>query len=126
MMEKVKILVSLLILFISQIEFAQTSNSTAKTTPLVDPKTNCAIRYYYFPNIEAYFDTQKSIYYFKEDGEWVTADEIPEGYRGYSVNNRLNVIVTDYDDDIPYQFINIHKKKYPYTSSGRIRTVSTD
>ena len=80
----------------------------------------------YFPNIEAYFDTQKSIYYFKEDGEWVTAEEIPEGYRGYSVNNRLNVIVTDYDDETPYQLINIHKKKYPYTSSGRIRTVSTD
>jgi hypothetical protein len=36
--------------------------------------------------------------------------EIPNGYRGYSIFNKYNVMITDYDDDYICQFINIHKK----------------
>lgn len=48
--------------------------------------------------------------------------------RGYSVYKMLNVLITDYDDENPMQFLNIHRKKYPYTSNGRIKatTVSTE
>ena len=94
-----------------------------KASPLVDPVTNCHLRYYYFPNIEAYFDTQTSTYYYTEGGEWKTAKELPNGYRGYSLNNKVNVIITDYDDDNPCQFLPIHKKKYPY-SNGKQKKVT--
>lgn len=108
----------LLILFLIHAGIAQTKKKQDKGQPLVDPETNCQLRYYYFPNIEAYFDTQKSIYYYKEDDEWVTAEEIPDGYRGYSLYNGIYVFITDYDDDLVTQFITIHKKKFPYTKKG--------
>lgn len=101
--------------------FAQKARNENNSTPLFNPVTNCQLRYYYFPNLEAYFDTQKSIYYYKENGEWITADEIPDGYRGYSIYNKSTVYITDYDDDIPYQFIEIHRKKYPYINSERVK-----
>lgn len=90
-----------------------------KVPPLVDPVTQCNLRYYYYPNIEAYFDTKKSVYYYQENGEWQTADEIPSGYRGYSMNNKISVYITDYDDDLVTQFVKKHKKEFPYSANGR-------
>jgi len=99
-----------------------------KTEPLFNSKTNCMLRYYYFPNTEVYFDTQKMIYYYKENGEWNTAEELPNGYRGYSMYNKISVFINDYDDDNICQFINIHKKKYPYITNEKSRklTVSNE
>lgn len=98
--------------------FAQSDNSK-ESTPLFNPKNNCRLRYYYYPNLEAYFDTQKKTYYYKVNGRWQTADEIPNGYRGYSMFNKYNVMITDYDDDNICQFINLHKEQYPYITNER-------
>lgn len=98
---------------------AQVDLPKSNGAPLVDPVTNCQLRYYYFPNIEAYFDTQKRVYFFKQDGEWTTAEEIPDGYRGYSIYNKVNVFINDYDDEDPCQFIEKHRKKYPYINNDR-------
>lgn len=111
----------ILILFITHTSTAQKSKKQEEDMPLVDPISNCLLRYYYFPNIEAYFDTKKRIYYYKEDSEWVSAEEIPDGYRGYSLYNGVYVYITDYDDDLITQFIQIHKKKYPYTKKGNLK-----
>ncbi len=88
---------------------------------LTDKVTNCVLRYYYFPNIEAYFDTKKSIYLYSEKGKWITAKELPVGYRGYSLYNKINVLIRDYDDEDPTQFFIIHKKRYPYVHNARTR-----
>ena len=91
------------------------------TQPLTDPITNCTLRFFYFPNIEAYYDSQKSVYIYSEKGQWITAEELPTGYRGYSVYNKINVMIRDYDDDNPMQFIKIHKKRYPYIHNAKSR-----
>ena len=114
-----------LVLFLVNVSFAQKSKKQDDSPPLIDPISNCQFRYYYFPNIEAYFDTQKNIYFFKEDSEWTSAEEIPDGYRGYSLYNKINVFITDYDDDNITQFIDIHRKKYPYTKKGNIRMIGS-
>jgi hypothetical protein len=113
----------IVILFVVHSSFAQKSKRQEESQPLIDPTTNCQMRYYYFPNLEAYFDTQKRIYYYKEDSEWVTDEEIPEGYRGYSLYNKVYVFISDYDDEIITQFIDIHKKKYPYTKRGNLKMI---
>lgn len=99
------------------------SAQRAESTPLVDPVTQCSYRYFYYPNIEAYFDSKNNVYIFQEKGEWITADEIPSGYRGYSIYNKVNVVINDYDDDNPTQFLSAHKKKYPY-NKGRSRELA--
>lgn len=99
--------------FVLNIATAQASKHT-DDIPLVDPVTNCSVRYYYYPNLEAYFDTKKSVFLYSEKGKWITADELPNGYRGYSLYNKVNVFITDYDDDDVTQFIKVHRKKYPY------------
>lgn len=97
---------------------AQASKVDQSTLP-IDAKTNCYIRYNYFPNLEAYFDNLKMVYYFKVKGEWQTAEELPTNYGGYSLYNKIRVMITDYDGEEPYLLLKAHKKMFPYNSKGR-------
>lgn len=78
-------------------------------------------RYCYYPNIEAYYDIVNNFYIFKENGEWTTAQEIPNGYRGYSVMNKINIKIYDYDGETPQEMLPIHKIKHPYVINGRMK-----
>ena len=111
----------LLILFAIQPGIAQEEEMITADAPLINTATNCILRYYYYPNLEAYFDTSKKLFYFKVQGEWQTAEEIPNGYRGYSTCNKYNIFITDYDDDHICQFIDKHKKKYPYITNEKLK-----
>ena len=91
-----------------------------KTNETNSLKTNSIeIRYYYFPNIQAYFDLNEKVYLYKDQGEWTEAEELPKNYGGYSLYNKVKVSITDYDGDEPYLMLELHKKMYPYNSKGR-------
>ncbi len=85
-------------------------------------------RYFYFPNIEAYFDTQEKVYLYKDSGEWLEAEELPKNYGGYSLYNKARVAITDYKGEEPYLLLSAHKKKFPYNSKGRfpVQTAESD
>lgn len=78
-------------------------------------------RYYYYPNLDAYYDTTENLYVFESNqnkGQIVKAKEVPSGYRGYSLFNGIRVAITDYDGDEPFTKIAEHRKQFPkkYTS----------
>lgn len=120
-MKNLKTLLPLVFLFSFLVIHGQTVGGTKSSPPLTDPLTNCNLRYYYYPNLEAYFDTKKNLYIFTENGQWTTAEEIPSGYRGYSLYNKVSVFITDYDEDDITQFIKVHKKKFPYNMRGKYK-----
>lgn len=78
-----------------------------------DPSNYTEVRYYYFPNLQAYFDTKVGLYIYQEDGAWVTSENIAPSYRGYSINNGAYVMLKGYTGDEPYLLLNEHKLKYP-------------
>lgn len=106
-------------------QFGLAQNSQPLNVSLkIDPDTQCQLRYQYYPNLEAYFDNYKNEFIYNNKGQWIIAREIPAGYRGYSLFNKINVPITDYDDDNVTQFINIHKKRHPYTTGRKIKEVA--
>ncbi len=105
--------------------FGAAQETRVKRILPLDPETNCQVRYYYFPNLEAYFDKAEELYIFKDKGEWKREKEIPSGYRGYGLYNKASVPITDFDEDDITPYFASHKKKYPYNSLKRGRaTVS--
>ncbi len=117
-MKTTKLLFVLFMVLITNGICAQETALKKDSLPL-NSKNNCYLRYYYFPNLEAYFDNLKMVYYFKDKGVWVSAPELPQNYGGYSLYNKARVTINNFDDDDPFQFILIHKKMYPYNSKGR-------
>jgi hypothetical protein len=66
-------------------------------------------RYLYFPECPAYYDTDRSVYFYLEGTNWVVSVYLPD---------RLSMKVGEYvalelDTDKPYTYYNDHKKKYP-------------
>lgn len=111
-----------MLLFTCYLSSAQASTDD-KTVASSGKKTE--LRYYYFPNIEAYFDLQEKVYLYKDNGEWTEAEELPKNYGGYSLYNKVKVTITDYDGDEPYLLLAAHKKMYPYNSKGRFTNQTT-
>jgi len=132
--QKIEIMKTLLkvffivLIFTSSICSAQFASNENDSKLPIDPKTKCYVRYDYFPNLEAYFDNYKLVYYFKLNGEWKIAEELPTNYGGYSLYNKVRVAINDYDGEEPYSLIKFHKKMYPYNSKGRFtnQTASAD
>jgi hypothetical protein len=104
-----KILLLLLFTFYS---FSQ--QETKK--PLV-PIKNCELRYLYFPNLQTYYDFKTEKYLYKVNGKIIESDERPK--IGYSVYNGYYVQITDYNGDDIFNFLEKHKRLYPYVSSKK-------
>jgi hypothetical protein len=91
----------------------ETQVTTSEELPFI------AARYYYYPNLEAYFDTQEGLFIYDQQGEWIKTKQIPSGYRGYSIYNGMNFAINDYNGDKPYSKLNDHKKQFPKKYSSR-------
>ena len=77
------------------------------------------IRYYYYPNLEAYYDTRRAMYIYKMNGSWITTDNIPANYRGYCLRNSACVVIKGYLGDEPYALIDQHRAEHPADFSSR-------
>lgn len=98
-------------------------NAQATETKIsdADKQSNCELRYYYFPNMQAYYDMKEQLFHYQVNNEWTTSEALPKYYGGYSLFKNEKVIITDYDGDNPEQFIKAHKEMYPYNPKGRIK-----
>lgn len=77
------------------------------------------VRYYYYPNLLAYYDTKVGMYLYEEDGQWVESEQLDIKTRGYSLKNGQYVMIKDYVGDEPFAFLSEHKKLYPADYGSR-------
>jgi hypothetical protein len=119
---KTTLLIVLGILFFpAQIANAQ---DQADTTADIQIEKNAAssyvdVRYYYYPNMQAYFDAKRALYIIQQNGVWTTSETIDFTSRGYCVRNSAYEMLKDYTGDEPQQFLAVHKLKYPANFSSR-------
>ena len=106
----------MLFALLSNLSFSQVAERNYRLE--INPKNNCLYRYFYYPNIQTYYDSLKKVFYYKQNGEWITTEELPQNYGGYSLYKFSRVDISDYDDDEPYLLIEEHKIKYPYKRKG--------
>lgn len=79
------------------------------------------IRYYYYPNLQAYFDTKTQLFIVKQNGIWGTSKTIDINSRGYCLRNGFHVPLKGYITDEPYINIKLHKLIYPADYSSKQR-----
>lgn len=128
-MKTIYTIITGILLLSANISTAQ-STVIAETNEINDVKANSRImssdelpavgvRYYYYPNLDAYFDTHKNLYIYEQQGQWVKSKEIVSGYRGYSIYNGTRFEITDYNGDQPYTRLADHRKQFPKKYSSR-------
>ena len=66
-------------------------------------------RYLYFPECPAYYDKNRSVYFYIEGADWVISGSLPDRLSMKLVEQ----VALELDTDKPYTYYNDHKKKYP-------------
>lgn len=112
-MKRITILIAL---FLTLCSYAQAPAPPGMTDEDI---INLVDRYYYYPNLEAYYDGKLGVYLYKDrNGTWLETTVLPLTSRGYSLSNGKHVPIK-YDGETPYDLIEEHKNQYPANYSSR-------
>ncbi|MES2141003.1 MAG: hypothetical protein V4511_14950 [Bacteroidota bacterium] len=112
-MKNLKLLVLVMGLFLSSSIKAQVSvNVNIGSPPQWGPVGYAETRYYYLPDVEAYYDVHTSMFIYFGDGVWIHRGSLPARYHGYDLYSGYKVVMIDYHGDAPYHDFKDYKRKY--------------
>lgn len=79
------------------------------------------VRYYYLPELDAYYDAQRAGYFYANNGAWIFSPVLPGIYSGYDFFSGPKIEV-NYFGDRPYEFFRPQRDGYfrTYHPGGRI------
>ena len=113
-MKKIRLIIGGLLLMLVGTLHAQLSvNIVVGTPPAWGPAESSGVRFYYLPEIEAYYDVNTSEYLYLSDGRWIRASNLPPAYGNYDVYSGYKVMLSDYHGERPYDNFRDHQRNYP-------------
>lgn len=107
------------LIFASEAQAQLSVNLNVGTPPLWGPSGYSNVRYYYLPDVEAYYDIQSSNFIYYSGNSWVHKKHLPNHYRNYDLYNGYKVVMTDYRGKAPYTYYKEHKSKYAKGYRGK-------
>lgn len=112
-MKTLKLIIAGLMLFVTGTLQAQvTINVNNASPPLWGPVGYTEVRYYYLPDVEAYYDVQSAKFIYYGNGKWIHKSTLPSHYRNYDLYHGYKVVLTGYHGNDPYSHFKEHKVKY--------------
>src|SRR5687768_15719787 len=87
-------------------------NVNIGSPPQWGPVGYTEVRYYYLPDVEAYYDIQSSMFIYYSGGVWIHKTYLPRRYRSYDLYGGYKVVMTDYYGDTPHIHFKEYKNKY--------------
>jgi hypothetical protein len=112
-MKSLKLLIIAIVLFLAGNTQAQISvNVNIGTPPMWGPTGYSGVKYYYLPDVEAYYDINASMFIYLNGSTWVHRRSLPSRYSNYDLYKGYKVVLTDYRDNAPYSHFKEHKFKY--------------
>lgn len=82
------------------------------TPPAWGPAGYDNARYYYLPDVEAYYDVPSSMFIYFSGNRWIHRHQLPPRYRDYDLYHGHKVVVNDYRGNYPYYHFREHRMKY--------------
>jgi len=112
-MKTLKLLViGMLLLFAGSVQAQISVRVNLGTPPQWGPVGYTDVRYYYLPDVEAYYDIPSSMFVYYNGYTWVRRSSLPTRYRNYDLYNGYKVPMSEYRGDRPYSNFRQHKMQY--------------
>lgn len=119
-MKTLKLIIIAMAFVFSGAANAQVSvNINIGSPPQWGPVGYTEVRYYYLPDVEAYYDVHTSMFIYYGGGVWIRNAYLPGHYRDYDLYNGYKVVMTDYRGDAPYTTFSTYKVKYKKGYRGK-------
>ena len=116
-MKTIKFLFAGLFLMTLSAQAQVSVNVNIGTPPVWGPVGYAEARYYYIPDIEAYYDIPSAMFIYFDGGGWVRAAYLPYRYRHYDLYGAYKVCLDDYGPN-PYIYYKKHRKMYYHGYRG--------
>ena len=112
-MKALKIVFTGIVFFLlSAVQAQVVVNFNTGSPPPWGPAGYTEVRYYYLPDVEAYYDVQTSKFIYYNGGKWIHRKYLPARYRSYDLYGGYKVVMTDYRGNSPYIHFTEYKTKY--------------
>ena len=106
------ITIGILFFVVSTLQAQVSVNVNIGTPPAWGPAGYPTVRYYYLPDIEAYYDVQTSMFIYFSQGSWIRRTYLPSYYNNYDLYGGYKVVMPNYKGNSPYSFYKEHRMKY--------------
>ncbi|MFZ4724201.1 MAG: hypothetical protein ACOYMD_02010 [Paludibacter sp.] len=111
-MKAFKLIIIAVFLFSGAAQAQLSINVHIGSPPQWGPAGYSDVRYYYLPDVEAYYDIHNSTFIYIEGRNWVHRKYLPSRYRNYDLYNGYKVVMSDYRGNTPYIQFKDYKSKY--------------
>jgi len=112
-MKTIKLLVLAMILAIAGSAQGQLSvNVNIGTRPAWGPRGYDNARYYYLPDVEAYYDMNTAMFIYISGNTWIRRSYLPARYHDYNLYRGRKVVMNNYHGNSPYYNHKVYKAKY--------------
>ncbi len=112
-MKTIKLLVfGLMLTLAGSVQSQFSVNVHIGTPPAWGPAGYNDARYYYLPDVEAYYDVQTSMFIYISGNNWIRRSYLPSRYRNYDLYHGYKVVMKDYRGNSPYSDFREHRMKY--------------
>jgi hypothetical protein len=113
------ILFGMMLMFVGSTQAQLSVKVHIGTPPSWGPAGYSDVRYYYLPDVEAYYDVQNSMFIYMSGNRWVHRSYLPTRYKNYDLYGGYKVVINDYRGNTPYSNFRQHKMKYAKGYRGR-------
>jgi len=113
------LVIGMLLLFASSVEAQISVRVNLGVPPQWGPVGYSDVRYYYLPDVEAYYDVPSSMFIYYNGVSWVHRSYLPSRYRNYDLYNGYKVVMSDYQGRTPYTHFREHKRQYARGYRGK-------
>lgn len=76
------------------------------------------VRYYYLPDVDAYYDVHTAMFIYISGNHWIRRNQLPARYENYNLNRGYKVVLKNYRGNAPYNYYKQHKMKYAKENRG--------
>lgn len=106
------IIVGFLLFFAVSVQAQISVHVNLGSPPQWGPVGYSDVRYYYLPDVEAYYDIPSSMFIYYNGVTWVHRRSLPTRYRSYDLYDGYKVPMSDYRGNNPYSKFRQHKMQY--------------
>ena len=119
------ILIGLLFSLSASVNAQVTVNVNLGTQPQWGPVGYTQVRYYYLPDVQAYYDISTKKFIYLDHGNWIHRTYLPSRYSGYDLYGGHKVVLKSYRGNTPFIYYDQHKEKYVkgYKGGGPQKTI---
>ena len=112
-MKKLKLILAGIVFLLAGASQAQISFSlNIAPPPMWGPTGASEVRYYYLPDVEAFYDVNASMFIYLSDGAWIHRTYLPARYKNYDLYGGYKVVMRDYHGITPYSRYHEYRSKY--------------